>query len=160
MAQVKYEDPLASASKTEVEIGELLGVETTTPFRLEKVLTAVNTEVFKFRGRIAGQPTVARTHHILVECTVPSEHGPVMTAAGVGHFEREGDLVLFEIPMRGPQNPGRHRLAIKIYRAFRDDGTVQPENELDSTVIAEGEIEVRVDDQKLTPVPDTPPSKR
>lgn len=159
--KVMYEeDPLAHVPKTDIEVGEFVVTEGTDPLRLEKVLAARDTEVFTFCGQIRGQPKIARTHHVVVECTRQAEFGTLMTGGGVGNCQLQGDLAVFKVNVQSPRLLGRHRVTIKIYRALRDDGTSQPESEPDSTVIAEGEIEVRADNQKLTPMPDTLPSKR
>lgn len=158
--KVKYEDPLAHVPKTDIEVGEYVVTEEAKPIRFEKLLTAQNTEVFTFRGQIRGQSQIVRTHHVVVECTRSIAQGTLMTSSGVGYCQLQGDLAVFGINVPSPQEPGRHRVAVKIYRVLRDDGTALPENEPDSTVIAEGEIEVRADDQKLTPVPESHPSKR
>ncbi len=161
--KVKYEDPLAHVPKTDIEVGEYAVTEEADPLRLEKVISARNTEVFTFRGQIRGQPKIVRTHQVLVECTRESASGTVMTGGGGGTCQLEGDLAVFAIHVRSPQESGRHRVAIKAYRGLRDDGTMLSQKELDlmaPLVIAEGEIDVRADDQKPTPVTDTPSSKR
>lgn len=158
--KVKYEEnPLAHVPKTDVEVGEFVVTKDADPIRLEKVITARNTEVFTFRGQIRGQPLIARPHHIVVECNRDSEYGSMSTAAGAGVFQLQGDLAVYGVTVRGPRKPGRHRLTIKIYRVARDDGTIWLVDEPETTVIAEGEIEVQADDQKLVPTPDPQSSK-
>ncbi len=159
-SKVKYEEPLAHVPKTDIEIGEFVVKEGADPIRLGKVITARNTEVFTFHGQIRGQPKIDRTHHVVVESTCQTEVGALTTSSGIGRCQLQGDLAVFEINVQGPSKPGRHRLTVKIIRLLRDDGTVLPENEPDSMVIAEGEIDVRDDDQKLTPMPGQLPTKQ
>ena len=159
--KVKYEeDPLAHVSKTDIEVGEFDLTEDVKPSRLEKVLSARNTEVLKFRGQIRGRPKIVGTHFVYVECTREYDIGTVTTSSGAGRFQFQDDLAIFEISIRSPQESGRHRVTISMRRALRDDGTMLPEDEPNLTVIAEGEIEVRADDQKPVPTPDPNPPKQ
>ena len=155
-------DPFEHVPKTKIEVGELVVTEGANPLRLEKVISARNTEVFTFRGQVQGHPEFVRNRMVNVRCTRETPFGTQVTSGRSGRFEQQGDLAVFAITLPGPQEAGRHRLTIEIQQVFHDDGSFASQKEVDAmlpVVLVEGEIDVRAEVEKPVPIPDPLPSK-
>jgi hypothetical protein len=140
--------------KIDVNVGEYVAKPDAKPIHFEKVLSAKNTEVLTFRGTIRGQPQITRTHAILINSTQQTKLGIATGGIGTGRCQAQGDVAAYSITGPSPVTPGRYHFSVSAVRCLRDDGTVQPEDEPESMVIAEGELEVRAEDEKAKPTPD------
>lgn len=140
--------------KIDVNVGEYVVTPDTKPIHFEMALSAKNTEVLTFHGTVRGQPQITKTHVLNITCTKPWKYGVGTSGVGGGRFQTQGEIAAYSITGPVPRTPGQYRVLVTAVRCLRDDGTVQPEDEPESTVIAEGELEVRADDEKAKPTPD------